>query len=104
MTGSPQPLRSAEIIAVGSEMLGSTRVDTNSLFLAERLAALGIALRAKTVVGDRRIPQRHVVVQIIEDQKPHPICFAAASQMASPRPDGSISRRFSGSRSSAPTW
>ena len=55
MTGSPQPLRSAEIIAVGSEMLGSTRVDTNSLFLAERLAALGIALRAKTVVGDRRI-------------------------------------------------
>ena len=54
MTGSLQPLRSAEIIAVGSEMLGSTRVDTNSLFLADGLAALGIALRAKTVVGDRR--------------------------------------------------
>ena len=48
------PLRSAEIIAVGSEMLGSTRLDTNSLFLAGRLAALGISLRAKTVVGDRR--------------------------------------------------
>jgi len=29
-------------------------VDTNSLFLAERLANLGIALRAKGVVGDRR--------------------------------------------------
>ena len=44
MTGSLQRLRSAEIIAVGSEMLGSTRVDTNSLFLAEGLAGLGIAL------------------------------------------------------------
>jgi nicotinamide-nucleotide amidase len=48
------PLRAAEIIAVGSEMLGSTRLDTNSLFLAERLSGLGIELRAKAVVGDRR--------------------------------------------------
>jgi nicotinamide-nucleotide amidase len=54
MTPSAKPLQSAEIIAVGSELLGSTRVDTNSLFLAERLANLGIALRAKGVVGDRR--------------------------------------------------
>jgi nicotinamide-nucleotide amidase len=35
-------------------MLGSTRMDTNSLFLAAGLAELGISLRAKTVVGDRR--------------------------------------------------
>jgi nicotinamide-nucleotide amidase len=48
------PLRTAEIIAVGSELLGSTRVDTNSLFLAESLATLGIELRAKSVVGDNR--------------------------------------------------
>jgi nicotinamide-nucleotide amidase len=48
------PLRTAEIIAVGSELLGSTRVDTNSLFLADRLASLGIDLRAKAVVGDDR--------------------------------------------------
>jgi nicotinamide-nucleotide amidase len=54
MTDSAKPLRSAEIIAVGSELLGSTRLDTNSLFLAEKLASLGIALRAKSVVGDRR--------------------------------------------------
>ena len=54
MTDVPPPLRSAEIIAVGSEMLGSSRVDTNSLFIAEKLAALGIDLRAKSVVGDRR--------------------------------------------------
>ena len=44
--------RTAEIIAVGSELLGATRVDTNSLFLSEKLSALGIDLRMKSVVGD----------------------------------------------------
>ena len=48
------PVRSAEVIAVGSELLGSTRLDTNSLFIADRLSALGIELLAKTVVGDDR--------------------------------------------------
>lgn len=46
--------RTAEVIAVGSELLGSTRLDTNSLFIAERLSSLGIVLQAKTVVGDDR--------------------------------------------------
>jgi nicotinamide-nucleotide amidase len=54
VTDRLSPLRTAEIIAVGSELLGSTRVDTNSLFLAESLATLGIELRAKSVVGDNR--------------------------------------------------
>jgi nicotinamide-nucleotide amidase len=49
-----RPLRTAEIIAVGSELLGSTRVDTNSLFLSERLASLGIELRTKLVAADDR--------------------------------------------------
>jgi nicotinamide-nucleotide amidase len=49
------PLTSAEVIAVGSELLGTARVDTNSLFLAGRLASLGIELRAKAVVGDDRV-------------------------------------------------
>ena len=53
MTGAA-PLRTAEIIAVGSELLGSTRLDTNSLFLSGCLASLGIDLRAKAVVGDDR--------------------------------------------------
>jgi len=44
----------AEVIAVGSELLGSTRADTNSLFLSDRLSALGIDLRIKSVVGDDR--------------------------------------------------
>ncbi len=42
----------AEIIAVGSEMLTPYRQDTNSLFLTERLNALGTSVAFKTVVGD----------------------------------------------------
>ncbi len=44
----------AEIIAVGSEMLTHTRVDTNSLFLTEQLNDLGIEVTQKHVVGDDR--------------------------------------------------
>jgi nicotinamide-nucleotide amidase len=47
-------LRSAEVLAVGSELLGTTRLDTNSLFLADKLSSLGIVLRSKAVVGDDR--------------------------------------------------
>ena len=43
----------AEIIAVGSELLTPDRVDTNSLFLTQRLNQLGIGVTRKTVVGDR---------------------------------------------------
>ena len=54
------PLGTAEVIAVGSELLGTTRLDTNSLFLAGRLGDLGVELRAKSVVGDDRIRLRDV--------------------------------------------
>jgi nicotinamide-nucleotide amidase len=54
VSGIMRPLATAEIIAVGSELLGTSRLDTNSLFLAGRLASLGITLRAKSVVGDER--------------------------------------------------
>ena len=54
VSGARAPLAIAEVIAVGSEMLGSTRLDTNSLYVADRLASLGIELRAKSVVGDDR--------------------------------------------------
>jgi nicotinamide-nucleotide amidase len=47
-------MTTAEIIAVGSELLGSTRLDTNSLFITRMLASLGIRVRAKAVVGDDR--------------------------------------------------
>ncbi len=44
----------AAIIAVGSEMLTPTRVDTNSLFMTEKLNALGVEVTQKMVVGDHR--------------------------------------------------
>ena len=45
-------MSTAEIIAVGSELLLGGRVDTNSIFLSELLAAQGIEVRFKSVVGD----------------------------------------------------
>lgn len=42
----------AEIIAIGSELLTPHRVDTNSLWLTERLNSVGISVHLKTVVGD----------------------------------------------------
>jgi nicotinamide-nucleotide amidase len=47
-------LSSAEIIAVGSELLTPTRTDTNSLVITEMLNQLGIEVRAKGIAGDRR--------------------------------------------------
>jgi nicotinamide-nucleotide amidase len=46
------PMRSAEIIAIGSELLLGGRLDTNSLLLTEQLASCGIEVRFKSVVGD----------------------------------------------------
>lgn len=42
----------AETIAVGSELLGPQRLDTNSLYLTDQLNHLGIEVRQKTIVGD----------------------------------------------------
>ena len=44
--------RRAEMIAVGSELLGPWAVDTNGSYLALRLSEIGIELRYRTVVGD----------------------------------------------------
>lgn len=44
----------AVIIAVGSELLTPARLDTNSLFLTERLARRGVEVIRKVVVGDDR--------------------------------------------------
>jgi nicotinamide-nucleotide amidase len=43
---------SAEIIAIGSELLTPDRTDTNSLWLTEKLNSIGIEVKMKTVVGD----------------------------------------------------
>jgi len=44
----------AELIAVGSELLGVAKVDTNSLFITKHLNSIGIEVGYKTIVGDDR--------------------------------------------------
>ena len=51
----------AAIIAVGSELLTPSRVDTNSLFITEYLNGLGIDVILKAVVGDDREEVAQVV-------------------------------------------
>lgn len=46
------PIRSAEILCVGTELLLGDIVNTNAAFLSKRLAALGISVYHQTVVGD----------------------------------------------------
>jgi nicotinamide-nucleotide amidase len=44
----------AAILAIGSELLGPVRLDTNSLRITEALERYGVELVAKSVIGDRR--------------------------------------------------
>lgn len=44
----------AEIVAIGSELLTPYRQDTNSLYLTEKLNALGVDVIFKTIAGDNR--------------------------------------------------
>jgi nicotinamide-nucleotide amidase len=57
------PLTRAEIIAVGSELLTTARLDTNSLTIAETLGTIGIAVDGKAVVGD---DEAHVAARVAQ--------------------------------------
>jgi nicotinamide-nucleotide amidase len=61
-----RPIRTAEVIAVGSELLTPRRLDTNSLFLTAQLDELGIAVRGKVVVGDDRDDLRMRLAHALE--------------------------------------
>ena len=67
VAGSGQPavgrkgISRAAIIAVGSEMLTPSKVDTNSLFITEQLNLLGIELAFKSIIGDDRGELEHAV-------------------------------------------
>ena len=50
------PIRTAEILCVGTELLLGDIVNTNAAFLSKQLAALGISVYHQTVVGDH--PER----------------------------------------------
>ena len=58
-------MKNAEIIAVGSEMLTPTRVDTNSLWLTDKLNTLGVEVVAKYVIGDDRTRLAETVQQAL---------------------------------------
>lgn len=57
----------AYVIAVGDELLGAYRSDTNSLWLAAELGNLGVALIGKAVVGDNRQRIRRAVEIAVEE-------------------------------------
>ena len=50
----PVPTPRAANVAVGSELLTPSRVDTNSLHITEQLNRLGVDVVVKLVVGDDR--------------------------------------------------
>ena len=52
MSETVRPLKEAVVLAVGSELLTAHKLDTNSLFLTERLNEFGISIRYKAVIGD----------------------------------------------------
>ena len=56
-------LLSAEIVAVGTEILLGSLVDTNTAWLSCRLAALGVAVYRHTTVGDNK---EHLVAALSE--------------------------------------
>ncbi|HUF04515.1 MAG TPA: competence/damage-inducible protein A [Aridibacter sp.] len=45
-------MQTAEIVAIGSELLTPSKTDTNSLWLTELLNEIGIEVKLKTIVGD----------------------------------------------------
>ena len=58
-------LRRAAIVAVGSEMLTPSKVDTNSLHITEQLNRLGVDVIAKAVVGDSRDELAHIISALL---------------------------------------
>ena len=56
----------AEIVAIGSELLLGQIVDTNSAWMAQQLAPLGVNLLYKTVVGDNPGRMREVLARAME--------------------------------------
>jgi nicotinamide-nucleotide amidase len=56
----------AEIIAIGSELLAPDRTDTNSLWLTEKLNRMGIDVKLKTIVGDDEARLEEVVKDAVK--------------------------------------
>jgi nicotinamide-nucleotide amidase len=61
-----KPLERAAVIAVGSELLTPSRLDTNSLFITEQLNQLAIDVVAKAIVGDDRSQLAHLFCALLD--------------------------------------
>ncbi len=59
-------MATAEIVAIGSELLLGQIVDTNSAWMAQRLTALGVNLYFKSVVGDNPARMKEVIGRALE--------------------------------------
>jgi len=53
MSNKARLIQEAVILAVGSELLTAHKIDTNSLFLTERLNEFGVLINYKAVIGDK---------------------------------------------------
>jgi nicotinamide-nucleotide amidase len=53
-------------VAVGSELLTPSKLDTNSLHITEQLNRLGLDVVTKAVVGDSREELTHVIRVLLE--------------------------------------
>ncbi|HVD00194.1 MAG TPA: molybdopterin-binding protein [Candidatus Dormibacteraeota bacterium] len=62
--GRPQLKMTAAIIAIGDELLSGYTVDTNSNWIAQRLRALGVALKRTSQIRDR---EPEIVEQVRRD-------------------------------------
>jgi nicotinamide-nucleotide amidase len=56
----------AEIVAIGSELLLGQIVDTNSAWMAQRLTALGVNMYFKSVVGDNPGRMKEIIRRALE--------------------------------------
>jgi len=52
MQNGQREIKSAEIVTIGTEMLLGDLVDTNTAWISQRLAALGVSMYRHTTVGD----------------------------------------------------
>ena len=59
-------LRRAAIVAVGSELLTPSKLDTNSLHITDQLNRLGLDVVVKAVAGDSRDELTHLIGALLE--------------------------------------
>ena len=59
-------MATAEIVAIGSELLLGQIVDTNSAWMAQRLTALGVNLYFKSVVGDNPGRMQEIISRALD--------------------------------------